>query len=281
MSAKVHKPFSPPLFVVNVIVSLAVLFGALALLAPGVWKTQWEAPWYSTLIVFLVAHFVNAGGEWVFHRYVLHAPLIPIFGIFWVKHTLHHRLTEVGLARGSPGKAGVVQNHYPITEPHQHESSFFTWYSCVAFGLVASIPLALAQALLPTAPIFLGGFLALGFSLLLYEFLHMTEHLSYEGFWKRKIEHPRFGKFWRAFYTFHLRHHADIKSNEAISGFFGLPIFDWIFGTYVKPRILYENGSEGVVSDYAPPRPRFGFIRWLDRKAYEAIVRYRAKQAVA
>ena len=40
----------------------------------------------------------------------------------------------------------------------------------------------------------------------------------------------------------HLRHHADIRCNEGISGVFGIPIYDFIFGTYVDPSTLYIHG---------------------------------------
>jgi hemolysin III len=69
----------------------------------------------------------------------------------------------------------------------------------------------------------------------------------------------------RKIYSFHLRHHANMYSNEAISGFFGLPIPDWLFRTYVPTKTLYEQGEHvQSLEDFKSPRPLF-LIRWMDR----------------
>jgi hemolysin III len=96
----------------------------------------------------------------------------------------------------------------------------------------------------------------------LYEILHAIEHLPYE-WWKHATEHPRLGFMWRQLYGFHHMHHANISCNEAISGFFGLPIADWVLRTYHQPKELLLEGRVATAKDFAVPPPP-GFVRWLD-----------------
>ena len=124
----------------------------------------------------------------------------------------------------------------------------------------------------------------LGFALPLFsaagtydEILHAIDHHPYE-WWKRATEHPRLGKMWRKLYGFHHMHHANISCNEAISGFFGLPIADWVLGTYHQPRELLLEGRVATAKDFAvPPPPRI--IRWLDgwARKLEARVHHRER----
>lgn len=275
MTEKTHRPFSLSLFVIVNVLTLFLFLGLVALVAPSVWKTQVSAQWWSTIAVFLIVHLVSCFVEFFFHRYMLHAPIIPGMTRLYRQHDLvHHRITGIGLDVTEPAFPKVT-NNYPITEPHQHEASFFPWYSFLGFGLFATPFFAIAQWILPTAPIFLGGYLSITWSLFLYEIWHMIEHWPYETWWKPRINSPKWGWLWRKAYLFHVRHHADTKCNEAISGFFGLPVADWVFGTYISPRISYENGEHGVPQDFKPPTPRF--ITGLDSIASGAIAKWRAR----
>jgi hemolysin III len=275
-----HDPkFSAPLFMVTVAVSLAVLCGAMAWLTPTVWQAQLQASGLALFAVFLVVHAAAGIGEFFFHRYVLHAPLVPFLSHFYKQHTLHHALTRVGFQKSRKGDGEVpylVENHYPIVEEKQFEASYFPWYSLIGFSAFASIFLIPAQILLPSAPVMLGGFLAVTWSMCLYELIHAVEHWP-QATWDRLIEHPRLGSFWRKAYAFHLRHHADIRCNEAISGVFGLPVVDWVLGTYVDPETLYRDGQTTKPEEFVSPRPRFGIIRWLDQRADHA-VKHRRQQ---
>ena len=58
-------------------------------------------------------------------------------------------------------------------------------------------------------------------------------------------------------------HHANISCNEAISGFFGLPLADWILGTYHQPKELLLEGRLATAKDFAVPAPP-PLVRWLD-----------------
>ena len=96
----------------------------------------------------------------------------------------------------------IVHNTVPIEEKKQHEASYFPWYSLLVFALIVTPFLALAQWLLPTAPVFLAGYLAVAWSLSLYELIHAVEHWPQDT-WDRLVEHPRYGRIWRKAYAFH------------------------------------------------------------------------------
>ncbi len=276
--AHVEERFSLPLFLLTVAVSFAGLIGLLKLAAPdSVWATQLSAGAWYFAAAFLVVHLVNAFFEYVFHRYVLHKPVVPFLSRFYKQHTLHHSLTRIGKRYTSAGReVPFVENVYPVTTPEQGEASFFPWYTLAIFAACMTPLFALLQWLFPAFPWFFAGFAALAFSLALYEIFHAIEHWSFER-WSPLIESRPFGWFWRKVYSFHLRHHAVIDCNEAISGFFTLPVFDWVFGTFILPKSLFTNGSEWNASDFVSPRP-YALVRWCDAKS-EALVKNRRARA--
>jgi hemolysin III len=267
--------FSPLSFAITVTVSLIVYLGFVFAISPSHFMMELEARWWQFALSFLFFHLANTFFEFFFHRYVLHMPAIPILKHFYRQHTLHHSLTRVRLveARGGERGTGTVENIYPILEEFQHEASFFPWYSYAIFAILATPLFWLVGQFFGTAPVFISGALGLTFSLVLYETLHAIEHWSLER-WRPKLEHPRFGTMWKILYAFHLRHHADkhYKSNEAISGFFGLPLPDWLFGTYMNHADLFVHGSPGTELRFESPVP-CRFIEWLDGVAEDAVER--------
>jgi hemolysin III len=272
---KIRK-FSVLLFVTIILSSVAVYLAAFALIAPAVWQTQLHASFISHVVVFLVCHLAYGLFEHPFHRYVLHSPLIPGLSRFYKSHTRHHGLTSITYREIG------VRNFYPIIIEKQHEVSFFPWYSYLVFILVMTPFLILAQWIFPSAPIFLEGALALAWSISLYEILHAIEHKDFDKVWLPKLEHhnPYLRKFWRIVYAFHLRHHADIKCNEGISGFFGIPIADFLFGTWVNPNTLYIHGSVVDKKEFESPKPVF-FIQLLDDFAEKRKQKMRIKKRTA
>ena len=273
--------FSLPLFALTVLTSLAALLAVLHTVAPAVWSMQFLAPAWKWAVAFAGMTMVNCFFEFFFHRYILHTPALPILQKLYRDHTFHHALTRI--AR-KPTKGGrelmFIENKFPITEPEQHESSFFPWYSLAAFALVMTPLFALMTWLAPSFPWFVGGLAALASSLTLYEVFHAINHWPLEV-WEPLIEHRTFGGFWRLAYALHLRHHAVIDCNESISGFFGLPVADLVFGTCIVPKTIYADGAEWQSDEFRSPRPVW-LIRRLDAWAQRAVQERRARaQAVA
>jgi len=274
------EEFSLPLFVLTVLATLAALLAALRLCAPGVWDAQFLAAAWKGVIAFLVISLVNTFIEYFFHRYVLHTPAVPFLRRLYKQHTLHHALTRIARKPGQGGHGILfIENKFPITEPEQNEAAFFPWYSLGVFALVLSPLLAVLQWLFPSFPWFLAGFAALAVSLTLYEVLHAINHWPFEK-WGPLIQHPRWGWFWRPAYAFHLRHHAVTDCNESISGFFGLPVADWVFGTCVIPQTIYAEGEEWTPDKFRSPTPR-ALIKALDAWAERVVQRRRATASAA
>ena len=264
---------------------LTALFWAVSTLAANwmgisnrFWAAQFTADWRQYAAAFLVLHLLTCFVEYFFHRYVLHKHVIPFLHTqYRAHHLIHHPSTRIGKKRKRGGGEVLflieIENDYPITRPEQNEAAFFPGYSMLVFALALAPVLALLQWLFPTFPWFLMGNVTLFFSLTLYEVFHSIEHWPFES-WVRLIEHPRWGKFWTKVYGFHLRHHAVIDCNEAISGFFLLPIADWFFGTYVPTKTLYASGEEWSEKHFTHPTPRWP-IPWFDRWAKEMELRNR------
>ncbi|MSU50158.1 MAG: hemolysin III family protein [Opitutus sp.] len=280
-SARVEEKFSMPLFLTTIALSFAGILGVLKLVAPdAVWQAQFTGGAWRFAAAFLVIHLVTSFIEYGFHRYVLHRPVVPLLSRFYRQHTLHHSLTRIGKRYTSAGReVPFVENIYPVTTPEQGEASFFPWYTLLVFATVVTPLLAVLQTLQPSVPWFIGGYAAVAFSMALYEIFHAFEHWSFER-WAPLIEHRQFGGMWRKIYSFHLRHHAAIDCNEAISGFFTLPVFDWVFGTFLLPKSLYVDGSDWQASEFTTPRP-YAVIRWCDEKADALIKSRRARAQLA
>ncbi len=268
--------FSLPLFILTVVATLAGLCAGLRLFLPAVWAGQFRNPGWAWGAAFLVVSLVNCFAEYFFHRYVLHTPAIRWLRRLYRQHNLHHALTRITRKRSRDGRGILfIENRFPIVEPEQGEASFFPWYSLAVFAVLLSPLLALCQWLVPTWPWLVAGFVAVATSLSLYEIIHAINHWPFER-WEPLIQHPRWGRFWRPAYGFHLRHHAVTDCNESISGFFGLPLADWVFGTCVIPQTVFAQGETWSPEKFRRPRPRW-LIRTLDRWAQQAVQRRRER----
>ncbi len=261
-SRKIEKPFSPIFFLLIIVLTLSVFAGILKITFPNVWAIQFGAHWYEIIFVFIIAHFLASFVEFFFHRYFLHAYPFAFLRRFYRQHTLHHSLTSVRLVTLSDKK--VISSHYPILEEAQYEASYFPWFSLSIFIFISLPLMGLIQWIMPTTPILIGTILAITWSLILYEFIHAVEHLSYDNFWRSKINNRRWGRIWRLIYSFHIRHHAYIKCNEAVGGFFGIPLPDFIFGTYISSKTLLIDGTTANEKDFSTPMPCL-LIRFLDQ----------------
>jgi hemolysin III len=273
-----HEEFSLPLFAATVLLTLAGLLTLLRFIAPATWDAQLLAPAWKFAVAFAGISVLNCFFEFFFHRYVLHLPAIPGLRRLYRQHTLHHALTRIARKPSRDGRGLLfVENKFPITEAEQGEGSFFPWYSLAVFALVLTPAFVLLQWFLPSFPWFLGGLAALATSITLYEVLHAINHWPFET-WAPLIEHRTWGFFWRPVYSFHLRHHAVIECNESVSGFFGLPLADWAFGTCLIPRTIYADGEDWKPENFTAPRPVW-MIRQLDIVANRTVEERRARES--
>lgn len=275
--AQPRRPFSIWQFSVLLVLQLVLLFVAMRIFVPEVWARQIDAGPGPIILVFLGVHLFTCFFEWAFHRYVLHSVVSSWLSRFARGHRNHHSLTSIQLRSNDAGPGRIVLNRYPIVDEDQHEDSAFPAYALLAFWLLFTPLLMVVQALLPHAPIYLGGYAAIAWSMASYEIFHAIEHLPY-AWWKQATEHPRFGRLWRQVYGFHHFHHANVGSNEAISGFFGLPIADWVFRTYHQPQDLLLHGRVATAKEFAV-RPPWGFVAWMDRWARAREARIARKAA--
>lgn len=256
------RRFSIKRFLLLVFIQFGLLFLGLAWAFPTLWQNQRAAGFGAFVLVFLGMHLFNSLFEWGFHRYVLHAATFA-----WAKHLardhrLHHSLTPIRLRRNEAGPGRIVLNRYPIVEVSQFEASAFPWYALLSFWALFTPLLIGVQLCLPHAPVMLGGYTAITWSMISYEVFHAVEHYPY-AWWKRVVEDKHFGWFWQRVYGFHHFHHANVNVNETISGFFGLPVFDWLFRTCHFPQRLLLEGRLATADEFhaAPPRR---FVAWLD-----------------
>lgn len=262
-SARPSARFSILRFLLVVALQVAILVTVTHFVASGIWGRQLSAGVLAFAVCFVAFHLFLSYFEWFFHRYVLHSVTWACFKKFADEHRLHHSLTAIRLRPTATGSHRVILNEYPITREPQFESMAFPFYSLTVFWLLFTPLLVGLQLLFPAAPVLLGGYAAVVWSLLLYEILHAIDHWPYE-WWKKATEHPRFGGLGRLLYGFHLMHHANISCNEAISGFFAIPVPDLCFGTYHQPKQLLLEGRRATADEFTI-RPPFRWVRWLDR----------------
>ncbi len=239
-------------------------------------EVQFATFWPIWLLYFTVMHLVMSWFEYFFHRYTLHKVAVSWLATFKRKHTEHHSLTHVRDLRHKPNQSGHVQvrNKLAITEPEQIKSSAFPAYALVTFWGVFSLMIWPLQLLLPHSPILSAGYLAVVFSFSLYEILHAIMHLDYDKYWRKKVEQYPFIK---KVYGFHAMHHSDELVNQAIGGFFGFPIWDWIFGTYFVPKDVPLPEAWVRPETQKPPEPRW-LVRSLDRMVKRLEMRFIKRQ---
>jgi hemolysin III len=266
MANSTARPFSIWRFSLLILLQFALLLAGLRFLAPALWTQQVAAGPGALVLAFLGTHLFICFFEWGFHRYVLHSVTARPLARFALAHRHHHALTNIQLVgREGPEPGRIVLNRYPIVEEEQHEDAVFPSYALVVFWVMFTPLLMVAQLVLPRAPVYLGGYAAITWSMATYEVFHGIEHFPY-AWWERATGHPRFGGFWRKVYGFHHFHHANISANEAISGFFGLPLADWVLHTYHQPPDLLLHGRMATAKEFAV-RPPWPWIARMDRWA--------------
>ncbi len=271
-----RRPFSIRWFSLRVVIQVLLLGLAIWHFAPTTWKRQLDGGGWPILLVFLGMQLISCFFEWMFHRYILHGRLAGWLSRFSRGHRHHHALTPIKLRPAEVGSDRIILNRYPILEADQYEDAAFPVYALIGFWVFFSPLIIGCQFLMPDWPIVFGGYLSVAWSMFAYEVFHAIEHYPYE-WWKRATEHPRWGPLWKQIYGFHHFHHANISTNEAISGFLGLPVADWVFRTYNQPPDLLLDGRMATARVFRIKQP-WPWVVWLDRwaKSRESALRRRS-----
>lgn len=258
------RPFSIRVFALSVALQLTAVLLLFRFVAPDTWARNVAAGLGPFAMVFLEMQMFTCFFEWGFHRYILHGRIHQWLSRFSRGHRHHHALTPIRIIV-APDGLRIVLNEYPITSPHQYEDATFPPYALAAFWVLFSPILIGLQVLAPDTPVILGGLVSIAWSMFAYEAFHSVEHFPYE-WWERATTSPRWGWLWRRVYGFHHFHHANIATNEAISGFLGLPVADWVFRTYNQPPGLLLQGRLATAKMFAIRKP-WPFVVRLDNWA--------------
>jgi hypothetical protein len=197
---------------------------------------------------------------------LLHLESVRFLRFLTTGHLSHHKLTPIGF----DDAAKTVLSRYPICSVAQDDHGTFPpWGLIPAFAAFTPFFAPFAFSF-PGIPILIGGYPAIAIALFLYETIHVAHHRPYETWWKPKLNGRIFSGVLRKAYGFHSAHHANYRCNQNVAGFFGIPLADLVFGTYLQPDELLVDGAPGTkdVARRLTPLPRWP-ISWLDRVAFK------------
>lgn len=258
---KARVPFG--VFFLAAFVQLALVLGAYWFITPSTFRAELSHPWLILLWTFLLGLPLSLF-EYLYHRYLLHSAVLPFMGSMQRAHGTHHGLTNVKAAvkAHEPEKLATVQSEFPVEEQHQEESMMFPLYSglifVAVFMLILGIPVKL---LMPGQPVLMATIFTVMLYYSAYEIWHALLHLPFERFWKPKMQ----SAMWRRVYGFHLMHHWRPTSNLAIVGFWGVALWDHVFGTHRRPERMPLHQAEVSYVDSRLKKPRWPismFDRW-------------------
>lgn len=257
---------SSALFALFIALHLVVLFAAIRFFFPYTWEQQLAAGPVAIVLTGLGCNLMFCFGEYLFHRYLLHMETVSHLRRLCVSHLSHHKLTSIRIDDASQ----TVQSAYAIEDPEHDDSATFPPWALVAFFAFFTPFFAVTAFSFPQFPILIGGYTAIAIAHYLYETIHVAHHQPYETWWKPKIEGGAFGIIWQKLHGFHQAHHANYKCNMNVAGFYGLPVADWVFGTYRKPDPLLVHGATATKASARrlTPEPRWP-ISALDKAAFK------------
>ena len=235
--SRTRNSLSFPLFTLFIALHPLAAFAIVRYFFRPTWDQHLSAGFGAIVITTLACNLVFCFGEYLFHRYLLHANSISFLGRLSFGHLHHHKLTSIKFV------GDKVESAYPITDLEHDDAATFPPYALLAFMAFWTPFFAVIAFSFPHLPILIGGYVAITVAHYLYETIHVAHHTPYDPWWKRKIEGPLFGTIWRKLYGFHQAHHANYKCNMNIAGFYGLPLADLVLGTYEQPAVLLLDGA--------------------------------------
>ena len=271
---RIDNPAAPFLFGAFIALHVAAVYAIVFYFFRPTWDAHVAAGAGSIVLTFLICSLVMCFGEHFFHRYILHLETVRFLGHLCQSHRAHHKLTSIKF----DDRKHTVVSEYPITDvEHDDQATFPSWALIPFFAFFTPFIAPIAFSF-PNIPILISAYAAIATSHFLYETIHVAHHMAYE-WWKPKLNSPMLGWMWRRMYGFHQAHHANYKCNMNIAGFFGIPLADLVWGTYVQPKILLVDGAPGEksIARELTPEPRWP-ISALDRIVFKRR-RWMVKQA--
>lgn len=264
-------PFAPFFFWTGL--QLAAAFGIFYWIAPQALAQELSQPGPLVLAVFLLGLGVSLF-EYLYHRYLLHSAVLPFLGLMHKCHSEHHGLTNVKapVTPKEPEKLVEVDSNYPIEHEHQEESMQFPYFAITVFFAVFLILFGLPlKLMMPGAPIITAVLITVTFSYAAYELWHAVLHMPFERYWRPWMERGKLGRMVEHIYSFHLMHHWRPTTNQAVVGFWGIALWDHLFGTHHRPRNLpldkaYVNFRDAAI---APPRFPINLIDKAQPRLYK------------
>lgn len=263
--SRASNPAAFLFFTAFIALQLAVLLACIRYFFRPTWNQNLSSGVWAIIATCVVCNLVFCFGEYLFHRYILHIETVRFLRPLCSSHLLHHKLTFIKFDDVDK----KVRSAYPIDNVERDDQSTFPPWALIVFFAFFTPFFAPMAFSFPNLPILIGGYAAIAIAYFLYETIHAVNHMSYEDWWKPRIEGRLFGRVWRHMYGFHLAHHANYKCNLNIAGFFGIPLGDLIFGTYKQPDPLLLDGTPATkeVARKLIPQPRWP-ISWLDGVAF-------------
>lgn len=253
-------------FAVFIALQLVAIFALVRHFFRWTWDQHVSSGVWAIVLTGLLCSLLLCFGEYFFHRYLLHIETVRFLRAFCASHRKHHKLTAIGF----DDEKKTVRSRYPICDvTHDDQATFPPWGLIPAFAAFTPFFAPFAFSF-PRIPILIGGYAAIAIALFLYETIHVAHHLSFDAWWKPKLNNRMFGSVWRTAYGFHQAHHANYQCNLNVAGFFGIPVADLVFGTYKQPDELLLDGAPATKEDARKltPRPRWP-IAWLDRVVFK------------
>ena len=204
--------------------------------------------------------------EFFYHRYFLHDALVSWLKAMYVSHTHHHKITPVKILIGQAvDGTAPVDNRYPIEHADQEEDMEFPRYAYSLFnGIFLIFPGLPLKLFFPALPIIISTIIGVFIAYVGYEVWHAILHLPAKK-WSYVLYRSRFKKPAQRVYGFHWLHHFNIDCNMAVFGWWGVAVWDRLFGTKVKLPHVPPEGKGVNVKDIQKPKPKVWLLK-TDRR---------------
>jgi hemolysin III len=240
-------------------------------LFPDLFFAEIAQPWKIALWTFLFGLPISLF-EYLYHRYMLHSAVFPFMAVMHHCHAEHHGLTNVKapITQREPEKMVPVKNEYAIEQKHQEESMMFPLFAISVFIPLFLLFLGWLKFVFPGEPILISVMLCSTLAYSLYELWHAVLHLPFEKYWRPALTHPRWRRVTRHVYSFHLMHHWRPTANQAVIGFWGFAVWDYVFRTHRRPPRLPVPGAQVNYRDAQMKRPVWP-ISMLDKWQHKMV----------